>query len=94
MRKFDFPNPRATIYSAGRASAIWVTELDFRLSPGITSAVQVQPRQNPVAKILEAKLPARSIKWSYRAGSVSIQSKAYGCANLRHAQISAQNEFQ
>jgi hypothetical protein len=92
MRNFDFPSLRSTIYSARRASAIWVTGLAFQALAWITSA-QISATKLHRLFFFAAELPARSIKWSYRAGPVSIQSKPHGCANLRHTRIGAQNEF-
>jgi hypothetical protein len=94
MRNFDFAiqqhsSTSQLLNTAGRASAIWVTELVFRLFACTTLAVHVQRLH--ASRRFNGSSP---IKWSYRAGLVSIQSGVYGCANLRHAEMSTKNENQ
>jgi hypothetical protein len=94
MRNFDFAiQQHSSTFEllnfstlTGRASAIWVTELVFRLFACTTLAIHVQQLRQ-----LNGNSP---IKWSYRAAPVSIQSGVYGYANLRHAEMSTKNENQ
>ena len=92
MRNFDFPKLKIN-HLLGQTS---FRHLGYRAcfqALAWNTSAQVQRDKIPSLTIFAAELPARAIKWSYRAGLVSIQSKPYGCANLRHTQISAQNEF-
>jgi hypothetical protein len=69
MRTFNLFKSRVVQWPSGRASAIWVTEPEFKLSLNANS--QFIQRRN----FLYPELTAYSVlKWCYRPDQVSIKS--------------------
>jgi hypothetical protein len=87
MRNFDF-SFLSDLYRPGRASAISVTGLKFRLSPENIFAVPFSPK----LKSRLTELPQGLIKWSYRPEQVSIKSALLRHVKLRHGPVSTERD--